>query len=259
MKIGILLADELRDSLKDVFSGNYADMFTDLLDGHGFTFEVYDVREQQYPPAVDACDGYLITGSRHGVYDPLPWLEPLFEFIRRVHAARVPLLGVCFGHQAVAHALGGRAEKSAKGWGMGAHTWKLEKTMPWMKNDSPFTPPLRGGAERSEAGGVGGSATELRLLCIHQDQVAKLPPGATRLAGSDFCGNAAFSIGTHIFCVQGHPEFTAEYVYALLDVLKERAPPEIIAAARKTTAEAVDSKLCAQWMAEFFKQGAAST
>lgn len=237
MKIGILLTDELRDALKPRFAGDYADMFVRLLDGNGFSFEVYDVREQQYPPTLHACDGYLITGSRHGAYEDLPWLPPLFAFIRQLHAAQVPLLGVCFGHQAVAQALGGCVEKSAKGWGVGAHTWQLTPAASWL------SPPQR----------------TLRLHCIHQDQVVQLPPGAVRLASSDFCENAAYAIGTHIFCVQGHPEFFADYVLALLDILAEKVPPDVLAAARESTVTEVDSRLCAQWMAQFFKQESLDT
>ena len=121
MKIGILLADELREILAPRF-GCYSDMFIRLLDGAAsdkFEFTVINARAEEYPAQVDAMDGYLITGSRCGAYEDLPWLEPLFAYIRRLHEARIPLLGICFGHQAVAKALGGRVEKSSKGWALG--------------------------------------------------------------------------------------------------------------------------------------------
>lgn len=231
MKIGILLTDELRDMLQTDF-GRYADMFVALLDGNGFAFSVYDVRAGEYPADIRDCDGYLVTGSRHGAYDDLAWLPPLREFINRLHRRKVALLGVCFGHQIVAQALGGEVEKSEKGWGLGPHEWKIHAHMPWMQ------PP-------QEA---------LTLQCIHQDQVVKLPPGAQLLAGSAFCENAAFSIGSHVFCVQGHPEFQAVYVRALLEHLREKIDAPAINAAQEKVDGPVDRALCAQWIAQFFRQ-----
>lgn len=229
MHIGILLADELREGLGDIF-GDYAEMFRELLQDGGFRYTDYDIRHQPCPP-LDACDGYLITGSRHGVYDDLPWLPRLFDFIRRAHAHKTPLLGICFGHQAVAAALGGQVEKSEKGWGLGAHEWQVRQSSAWMTPSLPA----------------------LRLLCVHQDQVLTLPADGVLLAGSDFCPNAAFSLGEHIFCLQGHPEFLPRYVYALLEYRKQDAPPAVVAEAARTTAMPVDRDTCAQWMINFFR------
>lgn len=123
MKLGILDCDELAAPLKKDFKC-YAEMFRSLLDSVDGALElgVYSVLDNEYPAEINECDGYLLTGSKTGVYDSAPWLEALQEFVRRAYLSQVPLVGICFGHQMLAHALGGRAQKSELGWGIGALT-----------------------------------------------------------------------------------------------------------------------------------------
>ena len=232
-KIGILLADELRETLrkKDI---SYAYMFCVMLAEQGFEFKEYNITRGKYPSDLGECDGYLITGSRYGVYDELPWLPPLFDFVRRVDTAGIPLVGVCFGHQVVAHALGGEVVKSSRGWGLGVHEWAVCGQGEWM------IPP----------------ADKLRFICVHQDQVKALPPRAVLLASSDFCPNAMYAIGHQFFCVQGHPEFSLEYTRALLECLRDKIPPAVVAEAQKTLALPLptNQRICAQWIANFLHQ-----
>ena len=230
MKIGILLTDDLRDLLQPRF-GCYPDMFKTLLQGNDFTYEVYDVRKNRYPDNLQDCDGYIITGSRHGVNDPLPWLDGLFAYVRRLQAARIKLLGICFGHQAVAYALGGRVEKSNKGWGVGLQQWKVIERAPWMP----------------------ASLASLSLLASHQDQVTQLPATARLLIGSPFCPYAAFSIDDHIFCLQGHPEFTPDYSRALLEYRHDDMPTADWQQAADSVDSPSDQTLCAEMIAAFFR------
>ena len=233
LRLGVLLADELRDNLAPRF-GDYAQMFKRLLAGQADSFSVYDIRAGAgaYPQSLNECDAYLVTGSRHGVYDNLPWLPPLFDFIRALAAAKKPLAGVCFGHQAVAQALGGRAKKSPKGWGVGLQYWRVCKNAAWMRPPAEF----------------------LRLFCMHQDQVVAPPPGAQLLAASAFCPNAAFAVQNHVFCVQGHPEFTPDFMRELLKIRQDDMPADELRFAHDTAALPQDSALTAQWLGAFFRQ-----
>ena len=125
MKIGILATGHAPDSLKTDL-GDYPAMFTTLLNGHGFTFETWDIENQQFPQSVSQADGWLITGSRHGVYEDLPFIKPLKALILRIVAAKKPLVGICFGHQIIAQTMGGHVEKFSGGWSIGLTDYQFE-------------------------------------------------------------------------------------------------------------------------------------
>ena len=171
--------------------------------------------------APEGADAWLITGSKHGGYDPLPWSAPRCEFVRQTVAARVPLMGFCFGHQLMAEALGGRAEKSAAGWQLGAKTYTATTTMP------DWAAPL---------------ADAWRLLAVHQDQVTAVPPGATVLAQSPGCRGAMLAYGDvdapDAISVQPHPEFSPGMVADLITHrLAAIVPEPVVAAARPTLSD----------------------
>jgi len=224
MKIGILMTGhavpEVLESL-----GDYDAFFARLLAGHGFTFESYDCEGGVIPGDVHDCDGWLITGSKHGAYEDHPWIPPLEDFIRAVHAARVPLVGICFGHQIIAQALGGRVEKFPGGWSVGQTRYEIE-------------------------------GQEVSLNAWHQDQVVELPPEATVVGHSDFCDYAAMTYGDHIYTVQPHPEFGSDMIGFLL---KYRGPgvvpqPVLDAAAARLDQPTHNPTIAAR-MAEVFKKG----
>ena len=134
MKIGILLADDVRDALQAEF-GRYPGMFRALLDGGGaeFSYEVYDCRAMEFPRAADECDAYVISGSRHGVGDGAAWIAAMVGRLREIHAAGVPLAGICFGHQALAVALGGEVRRADCGWLLGLQEWEVFASAEWMR------------------------------------------------------------------------------------------------------------------------------
>ena len=236
MKIGVLLADDVREGLQPEF-GQYPGMFRALLNGADdsradFSFAVYDCREGEGPQDPGECDGYVITGSRHGVNDDLPWLEPLFGRLRDLHAAERPMAGICFGHQALARALGGEVRKAPVGWLLGLQEWPVFGAASWMR------PQL----------------SRLRLLCSCQDQVTIPPPGAEVLAGSESCPVAAFAVGKS-FAVQGHPEFTPAFSRALMEFRRDDVDAETLKERAESAGNENDSEVFAQWMRELLRGG----
>ena len=185
MHIGILQTGHVPDDLQ-ADHGDYDSIFARFLDGYGFTFSNYPVVDMEFPESIEAAEGWLITGSRHGAYEDHPWIGPLEAFIRDAYAAAVPLVGVCFGHQIIAQALGGKVEKFDKGWAIGRQIYRFD-----------------------ELG-------ELAVNAWHQDQVVERPKDARVIASSPFCENAALIYEDRAWTVQPHPEFTRSYLEGLV-------------------------------------------
>ncbi|TFL19856.1 type 1 glutamine amidotransferase [Jannaschia formosa] len=224
MKIGILMAGHAPDPVRTE-KGDFDAMFTRLLDGHGFDFDVYDVENMQFPSGPEAADGWLVSGSRHGAYEDHPFIPPLEEFIRATMEAGIPLVGICFGHQIIAQALGGRVEKFADGWAIGRRTYVLA------------------------------DGSEVALNAWHQDQVLTLPEGATRLGSSAFCENAVLAYGDRAFTVQPHPEFPGEVVEAYVDLRRGSGtyPDDQLEQAARDAALPLDTGRLSDAIARFFK------
>ena len=215
----------------------YPEMFQDLLDGHlaDWTFESVALSSGAALPDPKQLDAILITGSAAGVYDDLPWMAPLMDFIRWAADAQTPQIGICFGHQVIAHALGAKVAKSDKGWGIGRHVYDIVAPQPWMGT----TPPR-----------------QFSLGVSHQDQVLSLPPGATLVAQNDFCEYAALAYpGANAISFQGHPEFSAGFSCALYGVRKgTRLPVDMVNRAEASFADPIDNDQTGAWMGNFLKR-----
>jgi GMP synthase (glutamine-hydrolysing) len=223
MKIGILQTGRSPDELANRHH-DYDGLFRTLLADHGFAFDTYAVLDGEFPSASNAADGWLITGSRFGAYEEHDWIAPLEALIRDIHISRLPMIGVCFGHQIIAQTLGGKVEKFTRGWAIGPTDYTT----------------LDGGT--------------LRLNAWHQDQVVELPEGAECIASNAFCENAVLSYGDSILTFQAHPEFTMDFVQALFDVRQGVLPKDTATAAAAYLKSAAPPDNISAKIARFFKR-----
>ena len=232
MKLGILKTDEVRPEWVPEY-GEYPDMFIELLvqADPSLEFRVYDVEQGQYPADIDEVDAYLITGSKSSVYDDKPWIATLMDFVRELDRRRKKLVGICFGHQLVAQALGGKTEKSIKGWGVGLHTHRFKEMPSWHDQQDPG----------------------FDILVSHQDQVVSNAAGAQVLAGSEFCENAVCQIGNPILTFQGHPEFVPAYSREIMEFRRKTIGDSVYHKGVASLAVAPQRERIARWILNFLK------
>lgn len=225
MKIGILQTGRSPEEMRDRH-GDYDDLFKRLLAGRGFDFITYPVLDGVLPTCATDADGWLITGSKFGAYEDHDWIPPLEDFLRDAFARSVPIVGVCFGHQILAQALGGKVEKFAGGWAVGPAEFdsrdRIDTIMAW-----------------------------------HQDQVVELPDGAEVLASSKFCQYAMLGYGDRALTVQPHPEFTAEFMADLIACRRDVLPGHIADQAAANLSADLTSPRFAELFEDFFKAACA--
>lgn len=190
----------------------------------------FKVAQGQFPVSVNECEIWFITGSPKSVYEELPWISRLKIFIQQLHEAKAKTIGICFGHQIVAEALGGKVTKSQKGWGVGMRSFELLQGKPWMNP---------------------AQQKNMSLLFSHQDQVEELPPGAELLAQNQFCPYQMLQIGEHILTMQGHPEFTVEFAKERLISRKDKMSAETFDQAMKSFSDDSDFLLMIDWIRNF--------
>ena len=223
MKIGILQTGHSPDNMKDQL-GDYGEMFTKLLGEHGFDFKIWSVVDGDFPALAVDADGWLITGSKHGAYEDHDWIPPLEDLIRAIRETGRPLVGICFGHQIIAQALGGTVEKFSGGWSVG----RTEYTV----NGQPMA-----------------------LNAWHQDQVTAIPSSATVVGSSDFCANAALLYDDQIWTIQPHPEFGSDFIDGLIRTRgKGVVPDHQLEAASALLENPTNNADIATHIADFFKK-----
>ena len=233
LRIGILECDHVVPALMDKY-GDYHKMFADLVQTQDSDIEisVYDLIADQFPVDLTACDAYIITGSKFGVYDDVSWIKKAKQLVKHLYAANVPTIGICFGHQLIAESLGGKVIKAEdKGRGLGVQTWEIKSAPKWMGKLS---------------------SDSFSLNACHQDQVIEMPAESELLVGSEFCPIAGFQTGS-MLGIQGHPEFDQNYTEYLFDKYEDSLDDE----SRKTVFDSFkqnpNSDVVGDWMVNFVK------
>jgi len=214
--------------------GDYPSMFRTLFGREAYAYQTFDVAAGQYPEQIADFPAYVITGSSAGVYDPLPWIAPLMDFLRQAKG-QAAMVGVCFGHQVMAEAFGGKVIKSPKGWGVGLHSYDVREGRPWMD-----------------------AAPRIAVPASHQDQVVDLPPGARVVASSDFTpfGMLAYDEAKAV-SIQLHPEFQPDYAKALIETRRGTRYTDEQADAAIATYDAPDDRArLGAWIQDFLTRTA---
>jgi len=230
LRLGLLVCGRLPDDFVTALGGEYLETFGRLFDVDDVdaTIVPYSVFDGEFPGDIESVDGWITTGSPESVYDDEPWIHELADFVRTVHGV-VPLVGICFGHQMIAHALGGTAGRSPRGWGVGARPTYVVEAEPWME-------PL---------------LETVHLYYSHGDQVLSLPPGGRVLAGSPHCPVGIMQVGETTLGIQGHPEFSRAFADMLITVHEPDLSPDEVAAARAGIDHPTDEATIARWITQF--------
>ncbi len=229
MTIGLLLCDHLDPEVADAV-GDYTELYPKAFGRVGIDLRIYEATEGELPSSLDECDGWITSGSRRSSYEDAPWIQAVAELQRELAEARRPQVGICFGHQLLARALGGEVQLAPVGWGVGGRTFQISSPAPWM-DPAP---------ER------------FTILMSHRDQVTRLPEGAELVAGAEYCPVGAYRIDDHVFCVQGHPEFVPELSRILMERRRAAIGDDVVRAGLASLEGPLDQELVVDWIARFF-------
>lgn len=238
MKIGLLQCDHVDDELVGEH-GEYPDMIQRAFhlylpeqSSAQIKWHRYAVIDDRFPEYEKECDAYIITGSKHNVDDPEDWIVVLKNFVGSCYIKGIPVIGICFGHQLIASALGGEVKPSKNGWGVGIYKSDIQHHLTWMDEFSDH----------------------LTLIYSHQDQVQKVPANTKTLVSNEFCRYGMILIGEHFLGIQGHPEFEKSYSRDLMNLRSENIPHTTRMNGLSSLQQDHEASRVILWMFQFLKQ-----
>jgi GMP synthase-like glutamine amidotransferase len=234
LHIGLLLCHTLEPILSNVGELDYPAIFREhfLTIDSNISLTDFNVYKGELPDSVDQCDVWLVNGSPAGAYEDIEWIHQLSDYIKQLDAAKKPTFGICFGHQLMAQVLGGKVERSDKGWGIGISHNAIVATAQFMQP----------------------KIDNIDVMVFHQDQVVQLPKDSLVLASSDFCPNYMVHYNNHMLSIQGHPEFNTQMIEGILAGESYDDSPAIRAQGIANSAGRPDSQLLFQWIVNFYRQ-----
>ncbi|MDQ6697576.1 MAG: hypothetical protein M3Z46_08980 [Actinomycetota bacterium] len=227
-RLGLLVCGHVHPDAVPI-AGDYPRLFRSLLAPLGIELVEFAADRGVLPASLDECDGWITSPARASVNDNEPWIADVEDIVRRLVAEERRFVGICFGHQLLARALGGRVERAPNGWGVGAQRYDVVNRFRWM--DPP--------------------ADQVVLVASHEDQVTLLPEGACLVARSEHCPNAMFAVGERAIGIQAHPELSAEISAALIDLRAELIGAAAATAGRASLVTPLDRRTVARWIAGF--------
>ena len=150
--------------------------------------------------------------------------------IRDIDERGIPMFGACFGHQAIAVALGGRVSQNADGWVHGYVETEAISALPWLET------PKRTG-----------------LYASHIEQVSELPKGARAVVRGPGCPIGGFIKGQSIFTTQYHPEMSDDFIADLVEFTEDYVGAEVTAKARASLSNRADRDMAGKQIVTFFE------
>jgi GMP synthase-like glutamine amidotransferase len=228
IKAGLFMCDHVADEYNKEF-GDYSDMFMHLFPD--FDWTLYDCVNGIFPKDLNECDVYFATGSKHSVYEDIPWILRLKKVIAELYLKEKCFVGFCFGHQLIGESLGGKVEKSPNGWCVGVHDFEVINSKKWMVP----------------------SQMDFAVLMMCQDQILELPHHSEVLAQSEKCPYALIQVGERFLGIQGHPEFSKEYDQMLMETRMNRMGDEVALSGIKSLSKNIDNDLIKAWVVSFVK------
>ena len=229
MRIGLLMAGHVAPTSTHI-AGDYPELLASVLARAEIELVRYDVDDDRFPTSITECDGWLMSPSRCSAYDGHAWIASAEDLLRELVAREHPYVGICFGHQLAAQALGGRVARAADGWQVGVQDYEIVESRPWMV-------PMH---------------STVSLIASHEDQVVSVPDGAALMARSPGCPVAGLLIGERAWTLQPHPEFVPALAGSLLGQRVELIGAEKVLVAQATLGRPLNRLDVGRWIVKFF-------